>query len=381
MASIIKYSLLRLVRTKENLFWILLFPILLGCFFKAAFSNAGAAEDFSAIPAAIVCEEGEAAENFRLTADELGREGKDQMLSITYCDEKEALRLLKEKKIDGIIYAGDEVRLTISSDMQNAQINQSILKTFVEQYNVSRSIFEDVARTHPKQLPGLAASLSENTAFHEEVSLSYSGSDSFTQYFYNLIAMACLYTAMGGILVATENQGNLSALAARKDISPTRKGVTLAGELFASILFEFLLNLLAFLFIIFVLKIDMTVRLPFAILAVFVSTMTGISLGFLLGTVGPKSEKAKTGLMFAVVMPCCFFSGLMLGNMRMVVEQHAPFFNRINPAAVMSDCFYCLANYDSMERYAGNILTLIVMSVSFCLIGFVMTRRKKYASL
>jgi len=183
MASIIKYSLLRLVRTKENLFWILLFPILLGCFFKAAFSNAGAAEDFSAIPAAIVCEEGEAAENFRLTADELGREGEDQMLSITYCDEKEALRLLKEKKIDGIIYAGDEVRLTISSDMQNAQINQSILKTFVEQYNVSRSIFEDVARTHPKQLPGLVASLSENTVFHEEVSLSYSGSDTFTQYF------------------------------------------------------------------------------------------------------------------------------------------------------------------------------------------------------
>ena len=71
----------------------------------------------------------------------------------------------------------------------------------------------------------------------------------------------------------------------------------------------------------------------------------------------------------------------MMGNMRIIVEQYAPFFNRINPAALMSDCFYSLAIYDSLERYTRNILTLLLLSFIFCLLGFLCTRRKKYASI
>ena len=38
-----------------------------------------------------------------------------------------------------------------------------------------------------------------------------------------------------------------------------------------------------------------------------------------------------------------------MGNMRVVVEKHAPIINRINPAALISDSFYTLNNYDSMN--------------------------------
>lgn len=381
MTSIFKYSMLRLIRNKSNLFWILLFPILLGCMFKVAFSNIGKTESFQPIPVAIVCEDTKNADTFRTIADELGKEGKDQMLSVIYCEEEKALKLLEEKEIDGILYAGDTVKLTISANMGNARMNQSILKNFVEEYNVSTTIITDTLATHPEKLPALLKDITTPTEYCKEVSLSRTDADSYTQYFYNLIAMACLYTAMGGLFVAIENQANLSTLAARKNISPAKKQVTIIGELAATITFEFVLNLLAFLFLIFVLRVDMTARLPFALLAIFVSTMTGICLGFFLGSIGPKSEGGKIGMMFAIVMPCCFFSGLMMGNMRILVEQYAPFFNRINPAALMSDCFYSLATYDSMERYTRNILTLILLSFIFCLGGFLFTRRKKYASL
>lgn len=376
-----KYSLLRLIREKSNVFWILLFPIILGCLFKAAFSNIGASENFHAIPVAIVSEEGEAAANFCLLADELGKEGKDQMLIITYCEEEEALRLLEEKKIDGILYAGNEITLTISSNMVNAKLNQSILQSFVQQYNLNMTVIADTAAKHPKQLPALIEALSKNDSFLQEVSLSRNKGDTYNQYFYNLIAMACLFTAMSGIYIALENQGNLSSLAARKNVSPANKLATIVSELIAYILFEFVLNLFAFLFIIFVLRVDMTARLPLAILTIFISAMTSVTIGFFLGTFGPKSESSKVGMMFAIVMPCCFFSGLMVGDMRIIVETYAPFFNRINPAALISDSFYCLATYDSLDRYLGNILTLLLYSVVFCIGGFLLTRRKKYASL
>jgi ABC-2 type transport system permease protein len=193
--------------------------------------------------------------------------------------------------------------------------------------------------------------------------------------------MACLYTALSGIIVSMENQANMTGLAARKSISPTGKSGLISGELAANVLFEFVLNLIAFLFMIYVLGIDMTARFPWAILTIFVSTVTGVSFGFFLGALGPKTEGGKIGMMFAIVMPCCFLSGLMIGNMRILVEQYAPWLNRINPAALISDCFYSLNVYESMDRYTGNILTLLLMSVIFCLTGVVATRRKKYASL
>lgn len=381
MFFIIKYSILRLIRNKSNIFWILFFPILLGCMFKVACSNLGKAENFQAIPVAIVKEDGESAENFCSFADELGKEGDDQMLVISYCSEEEALALLEQKEITGIVYAGEQAALTISSNMNTYQMNQSILKTMVEQYNLNAAIIKNTAQTRPEKLPELIASMQEDLSLREEISLSYGSSDSYVQYFYNLIAMACLYTAMGGILVAMENQGNQTILAARKHISSTQKRTFLIGELIATILFESLLNIIAFFFLILVLRIDLTTRLPLALLAIFTGTLMSVSLGFFLGTIGNKTEEFKTRIMFAVVMPCCFFSGLMIGNMRILVEKYVPIANKINPAALISDCFYSLNTYESLQRYTLNILTLMILTAVFGTVGVLLTRRKQYASI
>lgn len=69
--------------------------------------------------------------------------------------------------------------------------------------------------------------------------------------------MACLYTALGGIRLAIENAANLTALAARKTVSSTKKFTAIAGELAACILFESVLNILALLFIVKILGIHM----------------------------------------------------------------------------------------------------------------------------
>lgn len=41
----------------------------------------------------------------------------------------------------------------------------------------------------------------------------------------------------------------------------------------------------------------------------------------------------------------------MFGGMKNVIEQHCPVINRINPASVLSDAFYCLSVYDDAVRY------------------------------
>lgn len=376
-----KYALLRLMRNKANLFWILVFPIVLGCFFKIAFSNITASESFHTIPVAVVEGDNADATAFHTMIEQLSGDSEDAMLSATFCDDKKARTLLEKGKVDGIFYTTDTVELAVNSDLSGASINQSILQSLLTQYYLNRDLIVQILTTNPGNIESLVDSIGQSVDTRKEVSLTRNNIDTYDQYFYNLIAMACLYTAMGGINLAINNSANLSSLAARKTIAPAKRAALIGTELLAIILFESLLNMVSFLFIVTVLGIHMTTHLGLALLTILISTTFSITFGMFLGCVGPKSEGGKTGLMFAVVMPLCFLSGLMMGTMRMVVEKYAPFVNRINPAALISDSFYALNNYDTLTRYTGNILTLLLMTALFLIISILVTRRKTYASL
>ena len=376
-----KYALLRLMRNKANLFWILVFPIVLGCFFKIAFSNITASESFHTIPVAVVEGDNADATAFHTMIEQLSEDSEDAMLSATFCDDKKARTLLEKGKVDGIFYTTDTVELAVNSDLSDASINQSILQSLLTQYYLNRDLIVQILTTNPGNIESLIDSIGQSVDTRKEVSLTRNNTDTYDQYFYNLIAMACLYTAMGGINLAINNSANLSSLAARKTIAPAKRAALIGTELLAIILFESLLNMVSFLFIVTVLGIHMTTHLGLAMLTILISTTFSITFGMFLGCVGPKSEGGKTGLMFAVVMPLCFLSGLMMGTMRMVVEKYAPFVNRINPAALISDSFYALNNYDTLTRYTGNILTLLLMTALFLIISILVTRRKTYASL
>ena len=376
-----KYALLRLMRNKANLFWILVFPIVLGCFFKIAFSNITASESFHTIPVAVVEGDNADATAFHTMIEQLSEDSEDAMLSATFCDDKKARTLLEKGKVDGIFYTTDTVELAVNSDLSDASINQSILQSLLTQYYLNRDLIVQILTTNQGNIESLVDSIGQSVDTRKEVSLTRNNIDTYDQYFYNLIAMACLYTAMGGINLAINNSANLSSLAARKTIAPAKRAALIGTELLAIILFESLLNMVSFLFIVTVLGIHMTTHLGLALLTILISTTFSITFGMFLGCVGPKSEGGKTGLMFAVVMPLCFLSGLMMGTMRMVVEKYAPFVNRINPAALISNSFYALNNYDTLTRYTGNILTLLLMTALFLIISILVTRRKTYASL
>lgn len=376
-----KYALLRLMRNKANLFWILVFPIVLGCFFKIAFSNITASESFHTIPVAVVEGDNADATAFHTMIEQLSGDSEDAMLSATFCDDKKARTLLEKGKVDGIFYTTDTVELAVNSDLSDASINQSILQSLLTQYYLNRDLIVQILMTNQGNIESLVDSIGQSVDTRKEVSLTRNNIDTYDQYFYNLIAMACLYTAMGGINLAINNSANLSSLAARKTIAPAKRAALIGTELLAIILFESLLNMISFLFIVTVLGIHMTTHLGLALLTILISTTFSITFGMFLGCVGPKSEGGKTGLMFAVVMPLCFLSGLMMGTMRMVVEKYAPFVNRINPAALISDSFYALNNYDTLTRYTGNILTLLLMTALFLIISILVTRRNTYASL
>ncbi|MGN0141912.1 MAG: ABC transporter permease [Roseburia sp.] len=387
------YAFKQLLRQKQLVFWTLFFPIVLATMFHLAFSGLTEDEQLQVIPvAAVKAEENPILTDIGMSSpftyflDQVSAPGENQFLSVTYTTEEDALTLLEHKEIIGILYEGDlleqePVRLTISSEMTNFKLEQSILTIFVEQFNMISETITNIAMTDPNQLPAVIEQLSRDTTVNTEVTYSARTTEASLTYFFNLIAMTCLFASMSGMLIAVHNQGNLSALGARRCIAPASRMQTLFGELCANALFQFSCAGMSLLYLLFVLKVDFGPELGYVALATLVGCFTGISLGFLVGSIGTLTDNVKMGILMSVTMICCFLSGLMVNNMRILVAQIAPWFNHINPAALIADSFYSLTVYPTHSRYFANLGTLLVMSAVFFIGGLICTRRKTYAAI
>ncbi len=371
----LKYFIITGVRGRDLFFWVLVFPIILGAFFKMAFGGIyEGATNQSSIPVAVV--EEKANEAFHSVADEMS-ESEDGLLKVTYTDEKNALEMLKEGKTKGIFYLRDKLELEVSGTGNE----ETVLKQFAEQYCLYEKIITDTLENNPQKLTDVIAALSSETDLIEQTSVTSGDTDYFSQYFYNLIAMTALYGIFMGLQICLTNQANLSALAARKNCSPVRKSVSYMAALTGAFLLQSFCMIVCVTYIAFVLKVDFGSNLPLVYLAAVSGGAVGISAGFFIGSVGRMNFKIKSGVALAVVMFLCFLSGLMVGNMKSLIEGKAPLVNDLNPAAVISDSIYCLIIYGDYRVFTVKMATMAAYILLFAVFGILAAGRKKYASL
>ena len=373
---ILKYELKNGLRTKDLIIWLILFPIALGICFKVAFGGIyDKTEKFSSIPVAVV-EDGENAA-FRQVLDSI-TSADEPFLKVTYTDREAAEKLLDEGEVEGIIFSKDKLSLTV----KEKGLFETMLKSFVEQYTVKEKIVTDAINTSPEKAQEVITALTEGTVSScREIPLTQGNPDVYIQYFYNLIAMVAIFGSNTGMHITIQNQANLSALGARNNCSPAHKSVSILAGLAGSFIMETICMVLCVSFLAFVLKVDFGDRLWLVYPAAVMGGMLGVSYGFFIGSLTHIREKAKVALMSAVSMLMCFGSGLMLANMKAIIEDRLPLINRINPAAVISDSFYYLNIDEGYERFISKLVTMAAITAVFVFLGFISSRRKKYASI
>jgi ABC-2 type transport system permease protein len=374
---IFKYELLTFLRNKSLLFWMLAFPMILGTFFYVAFGNLYSSEIFSEIPVAVVKETGYSEDSYFETALEEANQGEASLFDVQYADSEKALDLLEDGEVSGVIYVGDEITLSVKSE----GTNQTIIKFFLDQYKSMEQIITEAAEKDPTRLQDVVNAMTADINCSTERKISDGNQDTTVQYFYNLVAMSCLFASLAGLNFVIKNQGNLSQIGARRCVSPVHKLKSVTAGLLANMLVCYVLNAVGLSYLIFVLRINFGASALPLYGITLVGSVMGVALGFFVGSIGRAGEGAKSALLSAVSMFFCFMSGLMVSNMRQVVDKYAPWFNRINPAALISDSFYSLNIYPTYDRLVRNLVTLVIIAAVCTAGGFLMTRRQKYASL
>jgi len=371
----LKYAMKTMLKNKTALIWTLLFPIALGTFMYMSFGSMFERDTKYQVMSVAVVKKVEN-EAFETMLEELSKEGEDRMLEVSYLSEEDAMTELLEDIVTGIIYMDDEIGLTV----KNNSYQNTVLKSILDEYKKQEKVLTDIAMNHPEAFQEAVDNLVSEKNYFVEKTTSNGNQDVYTNYFYAVFAMSCLFASFGSIEKIGNMQANVSALGMRRCMSPNSKAVTVIAEFLSMLVFQFLIEVIALGYFN-LLGVDFGNKYPQMLGILFFGSCIGISMGVIIGSCSKFSEGMKVGLCISISMILSVLADLVATGIKDSIEHTIPILNRINPAALIVDSFYALNIYDTYDRYFRNMATLGGMTVVLLIISFLILRRNKYASV
>lgn len=357
-----------------------------------AFSNIENSESLQIINIAIVDNEDfKNNEIFKETFKNLSDENnEDRLFNTKYVTEENAKELLENDEITGYLKIEEDNPKVI---VITSGINETVFKYVVEEITQTTEIVKNTAQNKIKEemfagnynidYEKIYENIIENVQNQEVKLKNISNSNlSYTMIeFYTLIAMACLYGGTLGMTSINQNLANMSNKGKRVAVSPVSKLKVVCISVLASYIAALIGLLLLFIYTIFVLKVEYGNNFPLIVLLAMTGSLAGLSMGMAIGTTLRTNENTKTGILLAVTMFGCFLSGMMGITMKYIIDKNVPIINKINPASMITDGFYSLYYYDTLDRFYFNLASLLVFSGVMISISYISLRRQKYDSI
>lgn len=372
-----KYRLKSLLHMKEDIFWCLFFPIILCTCFFAAFSGiSDKTNNFHSIPTAVVYEKENAI--FKATLDAVSKSDTqgEEFLNVTETDGASAKSLLKDGKVDAIIYVGDEISMTVAK----SGLNQTAVQSFLDEFEQKSSLISDIVKENPDKLVSLIGNIFSSRTYISEKKLTDSPMDEMSVYYFSLIGMAALFGGFLGSSVARQMQPNITPEGMRKSTAPVKRHTMIAAEFLAAYTLQLISMAILLFYMICVLRINLGNEAGYVALTCATGSLVGIASGIFVGSL-PVKENVQIAIFLVYSLGSSFLSGLMVHPIKIWIEKSVPIINCINPATLIQDALYSLVIYNTHERFFTNIITLTVISVILCTLSYLMTRRKSYANL
>lgn len=378
-----KYRIKCIIFDKQMMFWTLLFPILLATLFNMAFSNLSSSEKFSKINIAVVNnEEINKNKDFIKAIESVSSStqsgNKEDLFVVKYTTKEEADTLLNDSKISGYIYFNKDIILVV----KESGIEQSIIKSFIDDFKQTSSTIATIISKNTEEFQNGNIHLeSERKEYLREISKGKNEPDTTVNYFYSLIAMACLYGGFWGLKEVVAIQANLSPEAARLNMAPTHKLKVFFVAIIAATLVQLIEIFILLFYLIFVLKINFGNQIGYILLSCLVGTITGVTFGACVASIIKSGEGLKTAIIIGFTMVMSFLSGMMYDKMKYIIRINAPILGYLNPANLITDLFYSLYYYNDHVQYFKDISILCFFILAFSIITYLVLRRQKYASL
>lgn len=388
----LKYTIKTLFKNKILIFWTFAFPIILGIFFNMAFSNIEKDEKLKVFDIAVVNDS--QFENQKIYQEALKElsadDSENKLFNIKYVTKEKADSLLDDSDIEGyIIFKNQEPQVVVKKN----GTYQTLIRFVVTEIGQNKAIIEDLTKKTIENEIAKGSTSFDPEKIAKDIlekinkgqvnmkNISASNLSYMQIEFYTLIAMTCMYCGMLGLTAINNCLANMSSKGKRISVSPNKKSIIVLSSAIGSYLVSMVGIAILILFLRFVLKVDFGDNTPLVILLSAVGDLAGISMGVLIASVFRVSEGAKTGITIAITMFLSVLSGMMGVTLKYVIDKNVPVINLINPNNLITDGFYSLYYYDTLDRYLRDVIYLLVFVVICLTISFVSLRREKYDSI
>lgn len=388
----LKYTIKTLFKNKILIFWTFAFPIILGIFFNMAFSNIEKDEKLKVFDIAVVNDS--QFENQKIYQEALKElsadDSENKLFNIKYVKKEKADSLLDDSDIEGyIIFKNEEPQVVVKKN----GTYQTLIRFVVTEIGQNKAIIEDLTKKTVENEIAKGSTSFDPEKIAKDIlekinngqvnmkNISASNLSYMQIEFYTLIAMTCMYCGMLGLTAINNCLANMSSKGKRISVSPNKKSIIVLSSAIGSYLVSMVGIAILILFLRFVLKVDFGDNTPLVILLSAVGDLAGISMGVLIASVFRVSEGAKTGITIAITMFLLVLSGMMGVTLKYVIDKNVPVINLINPNNLITDGFYSLYYYDTLDRYLRDVTYLLVFVVICLTISFISLRREKYDSI
>ena len=329
-------------------FWGLMYPIILAGFFYVAFSGIT---------------------NMELEAINIGIEETNQVagilkeidvVNIVILDKEQVSSSLESETIDGFI------KEDLNIIVLKSGLNQTVIKGISDQIVQTMALGES-ARNIDFQVDYLESKTQQ--------------ANGLLVIFYSLIAMVSTYGVFAGIETVVLSQANLSNLGARINTTPIKKSTLLISGMIVGLLINMGANVLLFLFLQYVLKLNLFTNFAYSILFIVLGNIFGISLGLFIGSSNKRSPGVKTMISIIVTLFLSFLSGLMNPGIKVLIEKNAPMLSRLNPIAIITNSLYKINLLENTKNLMPGMIVLLVYSIILMTISYLFLRRSQYDSI
>lgn len=380
------YYIKKVIRAKSFLFWNLTFPLILMTCMHFAFGNIYNIENnISPMNAVLVSVgEGNYQESFETVMTELSSDDADRKLfELSYADSIDSGRAMLEQDAEVLfVVTDDDISVTLAKKHSSTAgaVARGVTNSFRQRYALMADAFESDPASASSVLQMITEEAEQSFAKPADNVFS-EDPNPYTWYFYSTFVMAIFFDSMSGVNMVGDLKADVTREAMRFSVSPSKKS--------RMIILAFIARLipclaiagiqLAVMKLVFGLSLgtDPVKLIVFVVSAVIFSIGFGVMCGLLFkGNVESRANKAM-----AIVMTSVFLSGEMIMQIPGLFEKYCPIINDINPATVINMAFYKMAVCGNDAGFYLNIIKIIGLAVLFLVIGVIILRREKYASL
>lgn len=380
-----KYYLCKNLRNVMFLFWSLIFPLALMTCMYLAFGNVydmlNSIDPHNTV--LVMEDDSEFSQGFRDVLHTMSEEdAENRYFNLTddiSLEEAQKRTQTGDNEILYVVSDGNiEVYLTGDYSQTAGVVSQAVANSYKNKYQVIMDAFE----RDPQAAVQILEDTEEMEGFTKAREDVFSGDPNmYSWYFYSSLVMGICFNATGGAQIVSDLKADVTAVAARFSASPEKKSRMLLFSFLARLVPSLCINAIQLMVMKYVFHISLgsdPVKLGLFLVA---SNIFSLSFGIVTGLMFKGTLENRANKITAIVMTSVFLSGEMINTLPGTIEQYCPIINDINPATVMNLAFYRMSIFNDSFDFYLNMAKIIGMGVLFLVIGTIILRREKYATL